>query len=447
MRTAVATRQNLRTYSEDFSNAAWTTTGFTVTPDDVANPVDGAITADKITSVSGANVLRYTRTISAADAAGPLCWSIYLKNGTMSAAGWNAGVAVLNITTSTTILATTAMTAGVTGTNTNGVFTITDAGNGWVLVEMVMFKGWKENDSIGFYWGASGGIPAGQYFWAWGAQLTRATHRGPYAPTTSAIVDDGNIRSIAYSTNGVAWSKTSRSAAARRRSVIEMPYALTVNGSTGYSDHGNVYNKLRTDAFSVSGWVKLVDNSVFRFIACKRSNTAPFTGWSFGAYIGGGLAFQMVANSAANHLYAQSSLNTLKLNEWMHVVATYAGTSLVSGVKLYANGLPLTVVSGADTLGSAILTNTDPFRIGAQSAGAAAVWNGGVDRIRMHSRVLTAAEVLDLYNGEVDAAPDGAALMTDGSGPTLTGTGTMPNGTITTPVWTTNTPMHARSAA
>lgn len=431
-RAVIPLAQNLLTYSEDFSQATWgAAPAFSVTLNDIANPVDGLVTASKITSATGLSVLwrNYVTTSTL-----PHTYTIYVKNGTRAGAGWDAGFVIYNASTAVSLITTASVAVG-SGSTLFGSYTITDAGNSWLRIEMTVTSGWLPGHTFRLYWGASSVATVGEYWWVWGASLVRSNWSGPYVATGAAAVDNGNIRRKA----------PARTTSSARRAVIEMPYALTVNGTNGYSDHGNVYAKARTDAWSVSGWVKLTDSSLFRFIACKRSNSAPFTGWSFGTSVGGGLAFQLVANSAANHLYGQTATGTLKLNEWMHVVVTYAGTSLVSGVKFYVNSVAVTASVVADTIGTADIVATDPLRFGAQSAGTAAVWAGGLTRMRIHSRVLTPSEVIELYNNEVDAAPDGAALMTDGSGTTLTGTGTMPNGTITTPVWTTSTPMHART--
>lgn len=225
-----------------------------------------------------------------------------------------------------------------------------------------------------------------------------------------------------------------------------IPFALNVNGTNGYSDHGNVYAKARTDSWSTSFWCRVAVDGTLRFLVCKRSNSSPFTGWSISTQ-NGRIGLQLVANAAANHLYAQSVLNaSMRSGVWHHVVVTYAGTSAVSGVKIYIDGVSVTIATVANTLGTADIVATTVFRLGsAPEVGAVLI--GSLTMVRMHSRVLTAAEVLDLYYDDLDAAPDGAALMTDGSGTTLTGTGTMPNGTITTPAWTTETPMRSRSTS
>jgi hypothetical protein len=52
--TTAMAEQNLLTYSQDFSNAAWSKTNLTVTADSIAAP-DGTTTADTITSSAGTN--------------------------------------------------------------------------------------------------------------------------------------------------------------------------------------------------------------------------------------------------------------------------------------------------------------------------------------------------------------------------------------------------------
>lgn len=236
-----------------------------------------------------------------------------------------------------------------------------------------------------------------------------------------------------------------RDTSARRLAVLEMPYAIRMNGTTGYSDHGNAYAKERTDSWSVSLWVRAEADPGTRYLVSKRKNGAPFTGWSL-ELTANVLGVVLTASGAATYLYGKISRPISQ--GWNHVVFTYAGTSLASGCVFYLNGVPfaLTTIT-SNNLAATIVDATTTFRIGAPSDGGVTVFKGLESRVRMHSRVLTAAEVLDLYYDDRAVAVEGEWLMTDGSGPTLTGTRGATNGTIVAPTWTTDTPSHARTAS
>ena len=118
-------------------------------------------------------------------------------------------------------------------------------------------------------------------------------------------------------------------------------------------------------------------------------------------------------------------------NKWIHFLTTYDGTT----TTIYRDGVLKN--SGAQ---AAALTN-GVFRIGDDGSGAA-FGKGFITMVRLWNRVLTAAEILSVYNGET---PTSGLLirydMTDGTGNTITdSSGNANNATGAAVLWSTQVP-------
>lgn len=77
--------------------------------------------------------------------------------------------------------------------------------------------------------------------------------------------------------------------------------------------------------------------------------------------------------------------------QWYHVVGVYDNTAM----KIYLNGS--LVNSGTFDL-TAIPSNSVATTIGMQNGGSGSYFDGMLDDVRVYSRALSAAEVLQLYN-------------------------------------------------
>lgn len=164
-------RRNLLTYTENFSNAAWTSTGWTITPNDAAAP-DGTMTGTKVTSVSAANVL--TRAVTATSTS--YTFAVIAKPGTASA----AAIQLRNSTTATNL-----SNIRLDGSSVIGSATRTALADGWYLYVVKASTGITIGDSLTLYWGATGAITAGQYFHILNAQLETGSTATAYQKVTS----------------------------------------------------------------------------------------------------------------------------------------------------------------------------------------------------------------------------------------------------------------------
>lgn len=81
---------------------------------------------------------------------------------------------------------------------------------------------------------------------------------------------------------------------------------------------------------------------------------------------------------------------SLPAGQWQHVLVTYDGTRLASGVKLYVNGEPERMKVLLDELNQPF-NSKDPLRIG--SGGPGGRFHGSIDDVRMYSDELSGDEV------------------------------------------------------
>ena len=151
---------NLLTYSHDFGNALWSA-AFTRTLSAGIGP--GGSDAWTITGTTTAGV--FSRAYIATSTT--LSIACVHKSGT-----WNPGFLIRNNTTSTNLTPTT---------------TTVDLGNGWTLRTMTASTGISVGNIIGLYYGATSGVPNGQFWYL----QSCAVFDG--AVTAQQIIDAGGI--------------------------------------------------------------------------------------------------------------------------------------------------------------------------------------------------------------------------------------------------------------
>jgi hypothetical protein len=110
-----------------------------------------------------------------------------------------------------------------------------------------------------------------------------------------------------------------------------------------------------------------------------------------------GKVFVRFNQASADNTYRLNSNTSYPTdgNTWMHVVATYDGTT----IKLYINGVLDASVDKTLT----IATNTLPLTFGSDTQNAAP-FQGGMDDVRVYGRALSAAEVAAL-DDDINLAP------------------------------------------
>ena len=158
--------------------------------------------------------------------------------------------------------------------------------------------------------------------------------------------------------------------------------AINFDGTDDYVDIPNT-SSLAPSALSVAFWFKTNSVSTEQMIVgyMDESNNGYYA-----ELLSSKLQFAVTTNVEIN------STQNLSSNTWYHGVATYNG----SNVKIYINGVNVTFGTGATSAG--ITNGTADFTIGKSTPFGGLFFGGIIDDARVYNRVLSATEVLALYN-------------------------------------------------
>lgn len=173
---------------------------------------------------------------------------------------------------------------------------------------------------------------------------------------------------------------------------IKTGYNFGVGDRINYSK--NVANFDRTNKFSGGGWIYKTANAEMNIMS-KMDST--FKGIQFyTSTLGSGydLTTYLVNVYPSNFIRARSTL-PIYTNKWYHVVTTYDGSSLSSGIKIYVNGELSTSTFYSGTLTSSI-ANNGSLIFGAIMSGGTP-FQGNMDEMFIFNRTLTATEVKNIY--------------------------------------------------
>jgi len=159
-----------------------------------------------------------------------------------------------------------------------------------------------------------------------------------------------------------------------------------VNGTSGSRVDSNLVYK-SNNAFTLSAWIKPKTTGSFKII--------------MGSYIGDNVDAGLILmsdNRFSFHEYSTESVDrnpvispvdTIQLNQWQHVAATYDNGDII----LYHNGIK--VGEGNYNLGG---SNNHVIIGSAKSNSLNRGFNGTIDEVRIYNRTLTQDEITSLYN-------------------------------------------------
>lgn len=182
--------------------------------------------------------------------------------------------------------------------------------------------------------------------------------------------------------------------------------ALEFTGATNYVNAGTY--SVAGSAMTVSAWVQGSPLAGEARIAAKSSGQAESDhDWMFGMGSGAGAQDKLRIRLKTAGVTSTFSTGELGLtdNTWYHVAFTYDG----SNVRVFLNGNEV----GSFAKTGALDQSSLPVRIGSGddgSGGAAAVWDGLIDEVKVYSRSLSQAELAAEYTANNAGAGAGLAL-------------------------------------
>jgi len=216
--------------------------------------------------------------------------------------------------------------------------------------------------------------------------------------TGTIDLDNSTIQSytITYTVSGVSADQT---LAVTASPFIANNFSMQFDG-TNYVSAGNILNFERTDAFSISAWVKTNATSTQVIFNKLISNV----GYQFFINSTGKLGFY--AQQSASVYIQKNSTAAFNNNSWHHVVITYDGSSNRSGILLYANGnAAATTDVGSASLNATIVNSTDAI-IGSS-------FIGNIDEVAIWNAALSLDAVTEIYNATYNNTGKVLDLNTD----------------------------------
>ena len=177
-------------------------------------------------------------------------------------------------------------------------------------------------------------------------------------------------------------------------------YSMSFDGVDEYmnvADNDNLsFGNGTTDSpFSISAWVKMNDATRFRIVGKYDSNLE----YLFSTGGTDKIVFNCYDNSTGGRIGRQySTALTSFEGQWIHLVATYNGSSSSSGLKIYLNGSRVDDTDSNSGTYTAMENTTAPLEIGKNLTTYA---NGLIDETAIFNSELSASDVTAIYNSGV----------------------------------------------
>ena len=187
-RPTLSARYNTLLASEKFDDPYWAITqNFDVAKTAETADPDGGGSAWKITSTTGTAALSK---VIGAGYRNPVL-TVWVKSGTHT-----PGFLVRNTTTATNLISRTAAQTS-DFSNTYGICTNSDIGNGWRRIRIEITSGVATSDQVAIYFGATGAVPVGQYFYLYRIDV-REANDGVGLPPYQRVVDANTYDTVGF---------------------------------------------------------------------------------------------------------------------------------------------------------------------------------------------------------------------------------------------------------
>ena len=175
------------------------------------------------------------------------------------------------------------------------------------------------------------------------------------------------------------------------------------DGQNDYVDFGDTDDFSFGDGsndspFSISAWIKPKSTSEFRIFS-KYNNTTNLREYTFTTDTSGRLVLLLKDPSTNANLLRRCSSNNMSnyIGQWVHVVATYDGSSNESGMKCYINAVREDDLSSSSGSYIAMENTTESAKTGTN--GLSTYADGNLADVRIYDTDLTSTDVSNLYNG------------------------------------------------
>ena len=178
--------------------------------------------------------------------------------------------------------------------------------------------------------------------------------------------------------------------------------SLVFDGVDDYVDCGDSNDLSFGDgsndsAFSISAWVKMNDATRFR-IANKGINFSNNYEYLFSTGGSDTISLNLYDSSTGGRIARKyNTALTSYEGTWIHILATYDGSSTSGGIKIYLNASRIDNASNNSGSYTAMENSTNDLEIGASTADSR-YSNGHIDEVAVFNSELSASNVTSIYN-------------------------------------------------
>ncbi len=169
---------------------------------------------------------------------------------------------------------------------------------------------------------------------------------------------------------------------------------LVMNGSNQFATVPDASSLDVSQAITISAWIKPQSRGT-QYVVKKAGHSAT-DGFELSLSNKGTVFVRFNETSSGNSFRVDSSARYPTNGTWMHVVATYDGST----IRLYINGQE----QGSKAAKFSIATNNLPLSIGAGADGYRP-FSGTIDDVLIANRALSTSEISALYQGTFDPSP------------------------------------------
>jgi hypothetical protein len=201
--------------------------------------------------------------------------------------------------------------------------------------------------------------------------------------------------------------------------------ALRFNGISGIVTAGTSPAVANLPALTFSAWIFPTGTGAGGYGRILHKGAPQVGGYWWN--LTSGIGLQLSVDYSGTDLQRSAAAGNLTLNTWQFVTVTWDGTSNGTGIHLYRNGSELTYGSTTNGTGSRIDDSAGILRIGNNDTMARA-FAGVIDDVRIYNRVLTQAEITNLYSSYPiagDLTPPAVAITQPSAGSTVSDTVTI----------------------
>ena len=387
----IASRENLLTYSQDHSNAIWSSSTVTKTlVTDITAPDGSTTDVYELTTIPAQTNKAYGQSNYSVSAQGTYTYSFYVKNKNIP--NNNLALVFLNQDNTANVRATFNFRNQNFGTiNTGGGWTGTSSvqalPNGWYRIALTAetVSGTHTAFNVKLWPGGYTGSAGVDYggFYIWGAQLERNSIVTPYVKTTDTPV--------ARSTDTITDLSSSAVAGTKKGKVGYNPYTRT--GTFEFNTSNSDFIE-----FSRNATIDITDNLTIETWVYPKSFVNVGGILTYGT--GSGEQFALWTSNSNRIAFStnwpntwyQGFSQTLDTNEWYHVVATFSSGAW----QIYINGL----LSNSGTFAISTLPQVSNayVTLGNNHPAGQDYFDGFLGATKVYNRVLGGTEIIDNYN-------------------------------------------------